>query len=114
MNTLKLIVASAIIIGLTQLELDGGPQRKYYTGSKVIQARQDAAAAGTLPATGTCSGGSCPFQPRTQPSQQDEAQSSQQAEKDALQAQIDEQKKQMEEQARKLAELEEKLNNMNK
>lgn len=50
MNKLKLIIACAVIIGLAQLKMNGAGQRKYYTGSKAIQARQEAAAAGQLPA----------------------------------------------------------------
>jgi hypothetical protein len=64
MNKLKLIIACAVIVGLSQLKLDGGsPQRKYYTGSKAIKARQEAAAAGQLSEGaeqgGMCAGGIC-------------------------------------------------------
>lgn len=125
MDSLKLIIACAIIIGLTQLGLDGGaPQRKYYTGRQVIEQRQAAAAAGTLPQTpgSVCSGGSCPFTPKPKPlpteEQQAEEQARQQAEEqarskkaehDALTAQIDALKKDMAAQAARLQDLEEKL-----
>lgn len=73
MDKLKLIIACAVIVGLTQLELDGGPQRKYYTGSQAIKARQEAAAAGDLPAAsadadqgvGICTGGICTRKPKS-------------------------------------------------
>lgn len=116
MNLLKLIIACAIIIGLTQLELDGGaPQRKYYTGRQVIEQRQNAAAAGNLPqagscsggscSSGACSGGSCPFVPKSKPTGPSEAEVAQQAEKDALQALINQQKEQMEAQAQQFKQL---------
>lgn len=101
MDKLKLIVACAVIVGLSQLELDSAPQRKYYTGSQAIKARQDAAAAGQLPAnTGQgsmCAGGICTVRNNAStssslPEQRTAADSTQQAHEQNLQAQIAEQK----------------------
>jgi hypothetical protein len=106
MDKLKLIIACAIVVGLTQLEIEGGPQRKYYTGSKAIQARQEAAATGQLPAAsgGMCTGDNCTM--KNKPTTE------QQSEHEDLRAQIAAQQKVMEEQAEALRKMQEQLDQM--
>lgn len=121
MDTLKLIVACAVIVGLAQLELDGGnPQRKYYApqgkttnpqeAAQIIQEKRQAALAaqaesGSQEGAGICTGGICGMR-AIAPAQATETPLYVQQEE--LQAQIEEQKQMMDEQAAKLRELQEK------
>jgi chromosome segregation ATPase len=127
MDTLKLIAACVIIVGLTQLELDGGnPQRKLYApqgkttdpqeAARIIQEKRQAAVAaqaqsGSQPVG--CASGICSMRAPAKTSEQIQQEEFQaqieelQKQKEELQAQIEEQKQKMDEHAAKLRELQE-------